>query len=142
MARQARIEILDDFDGSPADETLEYTFDGVDYISDLTAENAATFRAQLRPWLDAAWSKKRARGRVGRPKKQQAIPPREPDIGEYIARNGQGAPSKSLAIPDPVLRAKVRAWAEGKKEFRPLPPGYIRADVQEAYKAAHGGKLE
>lgn len=123
MARRAVIEMLDDFDQSPAAETIEYVFDGVRYTIDLSAENAEEFRAAMEPWNEAAWQKKpikRTRGSV------------EP-------KRSRSNASKN-AISDPALRRKIRAWAN-ENGLGPLPPGYLRVKVQEAYRAAHGGKL-
>lgn len=120
MARRAIIEMLDDFDDSPASETIEYVFDGVKYSIDLSEENAAEFRAMMEPWNEAAWQKK--------PIKRQ-----------YTRKSGNPAMAK-FAIADPEVRRKVRKWAN-ENGFAPLPPGYLRPEVQKAYKAAHGGKL-
>lgn len=54
MARKTHVVLEDDLDGTPADETLEFTIDGVEYEIDLTTEHAAALREALAPWVGAA----------------------------------------------------------------------------------------
>lgn len=44
---------VDDVDGTPADETITFSFDGATYEVDLASRNAAKLRAQLQAWADA-----------------------------------------------------------------------------------------
>ncbi|HSN44196.1 MAG TPA: Lsr2 family protein [Propionibacteriaceae bacterium] len=54
MAQRVRVELVDDIDGSVADETISLTFEGVSYEIDLSGANAAKFRETLAPWLGNA----------------------------------------------------------------------------------------
>jgi hypothetical protein len=59
----------DDLDGSPAAETITFSIAGKNYELDLSAENAATFKEVLAPWVAAARPSKRngiARTRASR----------------------------------------------------------------------------
>ena len=40
MAQKVFVSLVDDIDGSEADETVEFGLDGVNYEIDLSAENA------------------------------------------------------------------------------------------------------
>ena len=42
------IRLIDDIDGSHADETVRLSLDGIDYEIDLSRQNAAALRAVLR----------------------------------------------------------------------------------------------
>ena len=53
MARRTMVVLIDDVDGSPADESVDFALDGVRYSIDLTASNAKQFRAALEPWIRA-----------------------------------------------------------------------------------------
>ena len=53
MAQRVRIELTDDLDGTPADETLTFAIDGVTYDVDLTSDNAEKLRASLAPYIAA-----------------------------------------------------------------------------------------
>jgi hypothetical protein len=53
MAQRVRIELTDDLDGTPADETLTFAIDGVTYDVDLTSDNAEKLRESLAPYIAA-----------------------------------------------------------------------------------------
>jgi hypothetical protein len=46
MAQRVTVELEDDPDGSPADETVRFGFDDTEYEIDLIEKNARAFRAQ------------------------------------------------------------------------------------------------
>jgi nucleoid-associated protein Lsr2 len=68
MATKTVTELLDDIDGKPADETVSFGLDGVQYEIDLATDNAEALREALAPWSEAA---RRTGGRrvAGRPVK-------------------------------------------------------------------------
>ena len=41
MAQRVRVDLVDDVDGSPAEESVNFALDGVNYVIDLSAENAS-----------------------------------------------------------------------------------------------------
>ena len=49
MAQRVTVELEDDLDGGPADETLRFGLDGSEYEIDLSKRNASTFRRQMAP---------------------------------------------------------------------------------------------
>ncbi|GDY32083.1 histone-like nucleoid-structuring protein Lsr2 [Gandjariella thermophila] len=54
MAQHVRVELVDDLDGSPAQETIEFGLDGLMYTIDLSAANARQLRAALAPYVAGA----------------------------------------------------------------------------------------
>jgi hypothetical protein len=54
MAQRVTVELEDDLDGGPADQTLRFGFDGSEYEIDLSAKNASTFRKQIAPYIEHA----------------------------------------------------------------------------------------
>jgi hypothetical protein len=62
MATKTVTELVDDLDGKPADETVSFGLDGVQYEIDLSAENAEALREALAPYQEAA---RRTGGRRG-----------------------------------------------------------------------------
>jgi nucleoid-associated protein Lsr2 len=54
MAQKIRVTLIDDIDGTPADVTVPFTFDGKSYEIDLSSQNAARLREDLAPYLQAA----------------------------------------------------------------------------------------
>ena len=67
MAKRIETVLIDDLDGSTADETLVFGLDGVNYEIDLSAANAASFRELLAPYIKVAQrvSGRRTRGTSG-----------------------------------------------------------------------------
>jgi hypothetical protein len=108
MAQRVTVELEDDLDGGPADQTLRFGLDGTDYEIDLSTSNAATFRQQIAPYLDHA----RKAGRAPRRR-----PARTPSSRE---RSGD-----------------IRAWAKDQG-IAVSERGRIPASVVEQYEANMG----
>lgn len=53
MARTVQIHLLDDIDGSAADETVTFLLDGTAFEIDLSAKNAVQFRNAVAPYIAA-----------------------------------------------------------------------------------------
>src|SRR5215831_1290501 len=51
MAQIVSVELTDDLDDSPADETLRFSLDGREYEIDLSEKNVRKFRADIGPYL-------------------------------------------------------------------------------------------
>ncbi len=47
MAKQIITRLIDDLDGTEADETVHFSYDGVDYAIDLSTRNATKLRKEL-----------------------------------------------------------------------------------------------
>ena len=54
MAKQVVIKLTDDIDGSDATESLTFAIDGNSYEIDLNANNAASLRQLLAPYVEKA----------------------------------------------------------------------------------------
>ena len=54
MARTMKVVLTDDIDGTPADETVEFSLDGTDFEIELNSDNAAKFRSALEPYVAKA----------------------------------------------------------------------------------------
>jgi hypothetical protein len=54
MAQRVEVLIIDDLDGSPADQTVAFALDGSHYQIDLSSQNAARLREALAPWQKQA----------------------------------------------------------------------------------------
>ena len=54
MAKRTVITLIDDIDGTDAAETIAFSIDSAGYEIDLSADNAAAFRAALEPYATAA----------------------------------------------------------------------------------------
>jgi len=109
MAQRVTVELEDDLDGGPADETLRFGLDGKEYEIDLRKTNASKFRRQIAPYLDHA--RKAGRGQRRRPARTTSGRERSGDI---------------------------RAWAKGQG-ISVSERGRIPASVVERYEAAMTG---
>lgn len=54
MAQKVQVLLVDDIDGSKADETVTFSLDGAQYEIDLSTAHAAQLRGALAPWLASA----------------------------------------------------------------------------------------
>jgi hypothetical protein len=71
MAQKVEVLLLDDLDGSQADETVSFGIDGGQYEIDLSAEHASDLRSSLEAFVAAARKtggrrQSRGSGRKGR----------------------------------------------------------------------------
>jgi hypothetical protein len=126
VAKKRVWSVVDDFDGSPAAETVAFALDGSTYEIDLSAENALELREVLEPWINAG---RRRGGQTTRSAN------RRPGAR---ASNGR---SRHASYDSTA----VRAWAAsdaGKKALKaaklkpPAAQGRIAAAVVDAYNAA------
>jgi hypothetical protein len=109
MATKVTVELEDDLEGGPADETVRFGIGGSEYEIDLNKKNARAFRKQLAPFIDHA-------RRAGRGQRR---------------RSGRTAPSRQHS-------GDVRAWAKDQG-IAISERGRIPASVVEQYEAATGG---
>lgn len=107
MASRTVIELTDDFDGTPAAETLEFAFEGVAYAVDVSEENAAHFRELIGEYVQVA--------RV---------------VGDHRRTRS----TKTISNRRDVHR--VREWA-AENGFQISSRGRIPRNVVEAYESAH-----
>ena len=112
--RQTIVSLVDDLDGSDADQTVTFGIDGRSYEIDLSAANAGRLRSSLGGWVSRA----RRAGDEGRVETGAAdtLVPRVttvlPAVGEsrnaliraWAAENGHHAPARGR-IPQPVVKA-------------------------------------
>jgi hypothetical protein len=115
MAQKVSVQLVDDLDGTAADDITTITFglDGANYEIDLTAGNAAKLRTQLGDFIDSA---RRTGGRVKR----------------------GTSPGVKPAANREQTRA-IRDWAR-QNGYELSDRGRIPSNVIEAFEAAHAGK--
>jgi len=96
MAKQTVVtEILvDDLDGSPAERTIRFSWDGVAYELELSKKNALALEKTMRPYVAAARRAKGTRSRRGsgtttRGSKRDWTP-----VREWAAKNGYGVSTR------------------------------------------------
>jgi hypothetical protein len=62
MAERIQVELVDDIDGSPAQQTVTFALDGVTYEIDLSEQHAQALRSVLSRYIDCARSPQRPSG--------------------------------------------------------------------------------
>jgi hypothetical protein len=102
MAQRTIVELLDDIDGKPADETVPFGLDGKSYELDLSKKNAQALRKLLGPYVEHG-RKISTRGRVAASKTRAGgVDPKA--VRAWAARNRQEVPARGR-IPKSVLEA-------------------------------------
>lgn len=111
MAQKVEVRFIDDLDGSEAEGTYAFAYDGTNYEIDLSKENVIKLEEALDPFLTVARkvSKRQA-------KQVQAAP----------------APAKGRNRED---TAKIRAWARDQGH-QISDRGRVPKTILEAYHAA------
>ena len=104
-------ELVDDIDGSTAEETVSFALDGVEYEIDLSQPNASNLRKGLDEYV--------AKGR-------------------RIGGRAKRAPAKGRPGADKADTGAIRAWAQGQG-LKVSGRGRISAEVAQAYRSAHQG---
>jgi hypothetical protein len=86
MAQKVTVELEDDLDGGPADETVRFGVDGSEYEIDLSAKNAAALRRKLAPFIEHA--RRAGRGARRRPGRAASSRERGGDIRAWAKDQG------------------------------------------------------
>jgi hypothetical protein len=107
MAQKVLVQLVDDTDGSEAQETVSFSLDGVSYEIDLSSENARKLREALAHYVEHA-RKANAPARRRR------------------ARTGPGRERS----------AQIRDWAKSRG-FKVNERGRIPQNIVAEYEAAH-----
>ncbi|GAA2631401.1 Lsr2 family protein [Dactylosporangium fulvum] len=119
MARRVIQEVVDDIDGKPADETVSFGIDGVDYEIDLTAAHASELREAFGPFV-AAGKKLGRRGAAAAP-----------------GRAGRTAAPQGPTRGDRDRNRAIREWAQ-RNGIEISERGRLAQDVIDRYDAAGG----
>jgi hypothetical protein len=109
VAQRVEVVLVDDLDGEPAEETVQFSLDGASYEIDLTSENAEALREALAPFLGHA---RRVGGR------------------RTASRRSAGTPAKGGES------AAIRTWAR-EQGLAVSERGRIPATIVAQYEAAH-----
>ncbi|MCU1531857.1 MAG: hypothetical protein JWO49_1428 [Arthrobacter sp.] len=107
MAREVRVQLIDDISGEDADGTIRFSIDGADYEIDLTADHASELRGMLEKYVAHG---RRLRGTADR-------------------RGARSVPAGREETQ------KIRDWARAHG-YNPSARGRISQDIKQAYDAA------
>jgi hypothetical protein len=90
MAQKVHIVLVDDLDGSDAEETVTFGLDGATYEIDLNSTNAAKLRDAVTPYVGHA---RRVGGRRGT-RKAASNGPSAAEIRAWARSNGYDVPDR------------------------------------------------
>ncbi|MCZ2401962.1 Lsr2 family protein [Paenarthrobacter sp. Z7-10] len=105
MAQTVKIILEDDLDGGPAEETIRFALDGVNYEIDLSEGNSTALRNAFGPYVAKA---RRVTGRAAKNRPAAAAASRSQEVGQ------------------------IRSWAR-ENGYQVRERGRIQAEIQEAY---------
>jgi hypothetical protein len=86
MATKIAVTLVDDLDGSLAEETMRFGVGGTEYEIDLSRKNATAFRAGLGPFVEHA--RKGSRGPARRPARPTSARERSSEIRAWAKAQG------------------------------------------------------
>jgi hypothetical protein len=107
--------LIDDLDGSEAQETVKFGLDGYAYEIDLSTKNATKLRKELAPYVNSG---SRVSARTG-------------------VRRGGASRSRGAAPAEREQNQAIRAWAQ-RKGIAVAPRGRIRQEVIDQYHRTAG----
>src|SRR2546421_10598468 len=114
MARKVEVQLIDDLDGSKAEESIKFSLDGINYEIDLSKKNAAKLRAGLEPYVNAGQKLGRA------------------SVHRVATSRGRGA-----AKSDREQNQAIPEWAQ-RKGLEGSPRGRIARPISEQYETEAG----
>jgi hypothetical protein len=100
MARKLEVKLLDDIDGSEADETLKFGLDGTNYEIDVNAKHAEQLRASLAKFVLGA--RRLGRGGITTTRRTRVAVPNHTDRAQ------------NQAIRDWAKRRKIQLSGRGR----------------------------
>lgn len=114
MAQIREVRLVDDVDGSSAEETVEFAIDGKSYEIDLSTGNAARLRDALGEYVAAG---RRTAARAAR-------------------RSARGSGVARSASADREQNQAIRDWAR-RRDMKVSERGRIPREVLDAYHEQH-----
>jgi hypothetical protein len=115
MAKRVIHELIDDIDGKPADESITFGLDGVQYEIDLSKKNAQRLREAIAPFVAAGT-------KVGRG-----------GINVSARGRGRGGPART----DRDQNRAIREWAQARG-IDVSDRGRIKQEIVDRYHAEAG----
>ena len=83
MAQKVNVLLVDDIDGSDADETIQFGLDGTHYEIDLNSDHAQELREQLSRYVKAARKVSGPSGRPARVRRTNANDAKNKEIRDW-----------------------------------------------------------
>lgn len=120
MAQRVHVEMVDDLDGSEANQTVPFALDGVSFEIDLSEENASALRDELARYVDAA-------RRIGGRKVRLAT--------------GQSLVGSSSSSTDRERNRQIREWAQANG-YEVAERGRLSSEIIAGFEADQAAPAE
>jgi hypothetical protein len=115
VAKETVTRLIDDLDGSDAQETVSFALDGSLYEIDLSAKNAKKLRSELAGYVDKGT-------RIS---------------GRAVAASLRSGRSRGTAAADRQQNQAIREWAV-RKGMPVAPRGRIKQEIVDLYHKSAG----
>ena len=114
MAKTVIVKLVDDIDGSDADETVQFALDGKSYEVDLSTANASRLRDALKPYVE------KGRGATGGSRLRPSGPSGSPAVDTLYSQLSEDEKARFRTWADmPTARrisdARVKSWTAAGK---------------------------
>lgn len=105
MAQKVEVTLIDDLDGSKADETITFGLDGKQYVIDLSGKNATKLRESLAEYVAVA-RKERTAGGAGRGSARKVSPAgvNTSDVREWARAEGYDISERGRVAKDLIVK--------------------------------------
>lgn len=125
--------IIDDIDGTPHAQEVQFSYAGTAYTIDLADKNRAALEKALKPYIDSA-------SQVGNGRPHRSAATAKKGSAKTSSRPSKPSASKKptrgrKSAADGVELAAVRAWA-GENGYEVSPRGRVSKAVINAYESA------
>ncbi len=106
MATKTNVVLVDDLDGSEAEESVKFGLDGVSYEIDLSSKNAAKLRKEFASYVSSARrvGGRATRGRAAKPARGSARKPETAEIRAWAKDQGYDVSDRGR-IPAEIIEA-------------------------------------
>ena len=102
MAQKVNVLLVDDIDGSDADETIQFGLDGTHYEIDLNSDHAQELRGQLERYVKAARKVTGSASRPTRVRRTTANDAQNKEIRNWAREKGLDVNDRGR-IPAPIV---------------------------------------
>ncbi len=125
--QKVEVQVFDDMDGSPADETVAFSYDGRAYEIDLSAKHAAQMRKAFQSFIDHG-RQVRGLGRQRRQGRTLADRERSREIRGVLMASGYPVAERGR-LPESALEefGRLQEAADHVSELEPAPRSARRA---------------
>jgi len=123
MTQKVSVLLVDDIDGSEADETIPFGLGGTHYEIDLNSKHAQELRGQLERYVKAARKVTRSAAQPARVRRINANDAKNKEIRNWAKERGLEINDRGRIPADIVAQYETETASRSRPlQARPLPP--------------------